>query len=149
MTGADLPRANDDCLICRHNADEDLPVRDQIWRSGHWRVAHAFDTALPGWLVVLSARHVAALDELDPTAAQELGLLLHSLSSALRATTGCEKTYVMSFGEAEGFSHLHVHVVPRTKGDGLRGFFWPRTKYGDREIHEYGDRIRDALGGTA
>lgn len=104
---------NDGCLICRHNADGELPVRDQLWRSGHWRVAHAFDTALPGWLVVLSTRHVAALDELDPAAAQELGLLLHSLTSALRATTGCEKSYVMSFGEAEGFSHLHVHVVPR------------------------------------
>ena len=34
--------------------------------------------------------------------------------------------------------HLHVHVVPRTKGDGLRGFFWPRTKYADAaEMADY------------
>jgi histidine triad (HIT) family protein len=41
--------------------------------------------------------------------------------------------------------HLHVHVVPRTKGDGLRGFFWPRTRYADGEAREYRDRLRHAL----
>ena len=32
---------------------------------------------------------------------------------------------------SQSVAHLHLHVVPRTKGDGLRGFFWPRTKYAD------------------
>jgi histidine triad (HIT) family protein len=42
--------------------------------------------------------------------------------------------------------HLHVHVVPRTKGDGLRGFFWPRHKYADAaESADYARRIREAL----
>jgi histidine triad (HIT) family protein len=42
--------------------------------------------------------------------------------------------------------HLHVHVVPRTKGDGLRGFFWPRQKYeGDEEMADYAARLRSAL----
>jgi histidine triad (HIT) family protein len=42
--------------------------------------------------------------------------------------------------------HLHVHVVPRTKGDGLRGFFWPRTKYAsDDEATEYASRLAAAL----
>jgi len=42
--------------------------------------------------------------------------------------------------------HLHVHVVPRTKGDGLRGFFWPRTKYGsEAESAEYAARLAAAL----
>jgi diadenosine tetraphosphate (Ap4A) HIT family hydrolase len=101
------------CLTCDQNAAESLPPREEIWRNEHWRVAHAFDTALPGWLVVLARRHVVALDELDSDAASELGRLLHQLTAALRAVTGCEKTYVMMLGEAEGFSHLHVHVVPR------------------------------------
>ena len=47
---------------------------------------------------------------------------------------------------SQSVPHLHVHVVPRTKGDGLRGFFWPRTKYGDGEIAAYAQLIRDALG---
>ena len=43
--------------------------------------------------------------------------------------------------------HLHVHVVPRTKGDGLRGFFWPRTKYdSDAEAASYAQKISDAIG---
>ena len=39
---------------------------------------------------------------------------------------------------SQSVPHLHLHVVPRTKGDGLRGFFWPRTKYAD-------DAARDAV----
>jgi histidine triad (HIT) family protein len=42
--------------------------------------------------------------------------------------------------------HLHVHVVPRTKGDGLRGYFWPRQRYAsEEEAAQYARRIRDAL----
>jgi histidine triad (HIT) family protein len=42
--------------------------------------------------------------------------------------------------------HLHTHVVPRTKGDGLRGFFWPRTKYASaEETADYAKRIADAI----
>ena len=47
---------------------------------------------------------------------------------------------------SQSVPHLHVHVVPRRKGDGLRGFFWPRTKYeSDAEREEYARRIAEAL----
>ena len=47
---------------------------------------------------------------------------------------------------SQAVPHLHVHVVPRTKGDGLRGFFWPRQKYdGEAEMAEYAGRLRAAL----
>jgi histidine triad (HIT) family protein len=47
---------------------------------------------------------------------------------------------------SQSVPHLHVHVVPRTKGDGLRGFFWPRTTYADaQEAKEYAARLRAAL----
>jgi len=42
-------------------------------------------------------------------------------------------------------AHLHVHVVPRTKGDGLRGFFWPRTRYAPGEAAGAAERIRSTL----
>lgn len=76
-------------------------------------MAHAFGTALPGWLVVLPRRHVTALDELTTEEAEELGPLLRAATLALREVTGCEKTYVTLFAEAEGFAHVHFHVVPR------------------------------------
>ncbi len=90
-----------------------LPPREEVIRTDHWRVAHAFNSTLPGWLVVLATRHVGSFTELTPEAADELGGLIRRLSSALAAVTGCVKTYLMQFSEAEGFSHLHLHLVPR------------------------------------
>ena len=102
-----------DCFVCSENARSDLPPRERVVVTEHWRVAHAFDTSLPGWLVLDAREHVTALDELPPAAHTELGDLLGRLSAALRARLGCPKTYVMQFSEAEGFGHLHVHLVPR------------------------------------
>jgi diadenosine tetraphosphate (Ap4A) HIT family hydrolase len=92
---------------------DDLPPREKIHVQGGWRIAHAFNSSLPGWLVLVPTRHVTGLDELTTAESEELGLLAHRASVALKAVTGCVKTYVMLFAEAEGFSHLHVHLVPR------------------------------------
>lgn len=81
--------------------------------NAHWRVAHAFGTAQPGWLVVLPRRHVLALDELSEAEAAALGPVLRAVTAALREVTGCAKTYVALFAEAEGFGHVHFHVIPR------------------------------------
>lgn len=74
-------------------------------------------------MVVLPRRHVIALDELAPAEAAELGPLLAGLTAALRQVTGCGKTYVALFAEAEGFQHVHFHVIPRHHDldPGLRG----------------------------
>src|SRR5690349_9244093 len=85
----------------------ELPSRERVYVSDYWRVAHSFNSALAGWLVVLPRRHLTA-DEAAP-----LGTLLHDLSTALAAVTGCTKSYLIFFAEAEGYAHLHIHVVPR------------------------------------
>lgn len=105
-----------DCFICRNTADPDPPDREQVLLSRHWRAAHAFDTALPGWLILTPTTHVAALDELSADAAAELGTILRDLTSALKTVTGCVKTYVLLLAEQPGFAHLHFHVVPRASG---------------------------------
>lgn len=47
---------------------------------------------------------------------------------------------------SQSVAHLHVHIVPRNRKDGLRGFFWPRTKYqSDAEAADYAARLREAL----
>ena len=76
-------------------------------------MAHDFNSSLEGWLVLAPLRHVRALDELTAEEASTLGSLLRNASIALREVTGCQKTYVMLFAEADGFAHLHLHVVPR------------------------------------
>jgi diadenosine tetraphosphate (Ap4A) HIT family hydrolase len=101
------------CLSCLDNARSDLAQRDKVYLSARWRVAHAFGTQLPGWLVVLPRRHVTVLDELTSAEQAELGPLLSAATAALRETIHCIKTYVALFAEAEGFEHIHFHVVPR------------------------------------
>lgn len=88
-------------------------VREGFVKRDGWRVAHDFNSSLEGWLIVLPRRHVEALDELTAEEAVALGTLLREASIALKAVTGCVKTYVMLFAEKEGFAHLHFHVVPR------------------------------------
>jgi len=107
--GADVA----DCLVCPRLRWADPAPRDAIAERAGWRVSHAFGANLPGWLVVVPTRHVTSLDELTDGEAGALGGLLRAATSALRAVTGCEKTYVLLLAEAEGFAHVHFHVVPR------------------------------------
>ncbi|MFF2641801.1 HIT family protein [Streptomyces niveus] len=103
-----------DCYACGKEAEfDDLSPRECVVHDQHWRVAHSFNTALPGWLVLLPRRHVAAVHDLTDAEAAALGVWQVKLSQALRTVTGCAKTYVVQFAEAEGFAHVHFHIVPR------------------------------------
>jgi diadenosine tetraphosphate (Ap4A) HIT family hydrolase len=103
-----------ECHSCAGNARlDELPLRERIGVDEHWRVAHSFNTSLPGWLVLIPRRHVTTIAELTDAEAAELGSWQVRLSRALHAVTGCVKTYVVQFAEAEGFSHVHFHVAPR------------------------------------
>ncbi len=69
------------------------------------------------------------------------------LATAMVEGLGAQGSFVaMNNVVSQSVAHLHCHVVPRTKGDGLRGFFWPRTKYGDGEAARFAERLRAALG---
>jgi diadenosine tetraphosphate (Ap4A) HIT family hydrolase len=103
-----------DCYTCRNNDQFDqLPPRERIAADPHWRVAHAFNTTLPGWLILVPRRHVTTIAELSDDEAAALGTWQVRLSRALHEVTGCVKTYVIQFAEQEGFGHVHFHIVPR------------------------------------
>ncbi|MCF6467720.1 HIT family protein [Nonomuraea sp. MG754425] len=102
------------CYTCEQEGQfESLPPREKVGYDEYWRVAHAIDTALPGWLVLVPRRHIATIAELTDGEALTLGLWQVRLSRALHELTGCVKTYVIQFAEREGFSHVHFHLVPR------------------------------------
>jgi diadenosine tetraphosphate (Ap4A) HIT family hydrolase len=111
-----LVPADQECVSCANNARADLPARERIYLGPRWRVAHAFGTSLPGWLVLVPRRHTVALDDLTADEAADLGPLLKAVSSALRDVVRCRKTYVALFAEAEGFQHIHFHIIPRQPG---------------------------------
>lgn len=103
-----------DCYNCARDAELDrLPPRERIAADELWRAAHAFDSALPGWLVLIPRRHVTAIADLTDAEAAALGTWQVRLSRALHKVLGCQKTYVAQFAEAEGFAHVHFHIVPR------------------------------------
>ena len=143
-----------DCLPCRNTAAPTLPIRERILQTANWRVAHAFNTGLPGWLVVVPTVHITSLTELSDAAAAEFGPILRALSAALHEVVGCVKTYVVLLAEAEGFSHVHFHVIPRMAGqpEELRGprifqmlGLAPGLSIGEAEMDRLGQAIHDQL----
>lgn len=99
-------------LVTRRDAGT-APLWDSIYRTQYWDVAHCHGTALPGWLVIVVHRHITAVDELTESEAVEFGQLLRRTCAALKAVTGCLKTYVLQFAEHSEHPHVHFHVIPR------------------------------------
>jgi histidine triad (HIT) family protein len=100
-----------------------------------------------GHVLVVPRAHVVTLPELPEGAIEPLFARVRALSRAVPAALSAEGSFVaMNNVVSQSVPHLHVHVVPRTKGDGLKGFFWPRTKYAsDAEMAEVAAKIRDQL----
>ena len=99
-----------------------------------------------GHVLLVPRTHLETLPDLP--AGQRDGFLAAAqrLATAVKDALGAQGSFVaINNTVSQSVPHLHLHVVPRTKGDGLRGFFWPRTKYGDGEAAAYADRLRDAL----
>lgn len=101
------------CVLTRRRDAGDAAPWDSIYRADYWDVAHSFNTSLPGWLVIIARRHMAAVDEMSEDEAVELGRLIRRVSMALRVVTGCAKTYVVQFAESPDHPHVHFHVIPR------------------------------------
>ncbi|KKK06686.1 HIT family protein [Micromonospora sp. HK10] len=101
-----------------------------------------------GHVLVVPRTHLVTLADLPADALPGYFRLVQRISVAVQTGLGSGGTFVaMNNTVSQSVPHLHTHVVPRTKGDGLRGFFWPRTRYsGDDEAEEYAARVAAALG---
>jgi len=101
----------------------------------------------PGHTLLVPRAHHETLPELPVGAVGPLFALARRIAAALPVALGAQGTFVaLNNVVSQSVPHVHVHVVPRTKGDGLRGFFWPRTKYeSDAEAADYAARLRSAL----
>jgi len=99
-----------------------------------------------GHVLLVPREHVVTLPDLP--AGQRDGFLAAAqrLATAVVDGLGAQGSFVaMNNVVSQSVPHLHLHVVPRTKGDGLRGFFWPRTTYEAGEAAEHAARLRAAL----
>ena len=100
-----------------------------------------------GHVLVVPRPHVTDLPNLPVALLPGFFTLVQRISVAVPEALGAAGTFVaMNNTVSQSVPHLHAHVVPRTKGDGLRGFFWPRHKYDSPdEATAYATRIAGAL----
>jgi histidine triad (HIT) family protein len=101
-----------------------------------------------GHVLVVPRQHVVTLPDLPASDLPGYFGLVQRVAAAVPAALGSSGTFVaINNIVSQSVPHLHTHVVPRTKGDGLKGFFWPRTKYAsDQEAADYAAKIASELG---
>src|SRR3990170_9167902 len=100
-----------------------------------------------GHTLLVPRDHVETLPDLPAESRDGFLEMAQRLATAMRDALGAQGSFVaVNNTVSQSVPHLHLHVVPRTKGDGLRGFFWPRTRYADAEEQaQYAARLRAVL----
>jgi len=100
-----------------------------------------------GHVLLVPREHVATLPDLPAALRDPFLAAAQRVAAAMVDGLAAQGSFVaMNNTVSQSVPHLHLHVVPRTKGDGLRGFFWPRHKYADdAERSAYAARLRAAL----
>ena len=100
-----------------------------------------------GHVLVIPRLHVVTLPDLPTELLAPVFGVVARCATAMVEGLGADGSWVAQNNiVSQAVPHLHVHVVPRRRGDGLRGFFWPRQKYeGEAEMVEYATRLRAAL----
>jgi histidine triad (HIT) family protein len=102
-----------------------------------------------GHVLVVPRAHYVTLGDLPGELIVPLFGQVKRISAAMPEAYGAQGSFVaVNNVVSQSVPHLHVHVVPRTKGDGLRGFFWPRGRYAsDEEAARYAARMAEVLSG--
>jgi histidine triad (HIT) family protein len=100
-----------------------------------------------GHTLVVPRRHIVTLPELPAELVLPVIGAAQRIAAAVVTALGAQGSFVaMNNVVSQAVPHLHVHVVPRQPKDGLRGFFWPRTRYeDDAEMAAVATRLREAL----
>ncbi len=130
------------CSIVAGETDAHLVFEDEA--------SIAFLDARPlfvGHSLLIPRRHHKTLWDLPDELVGPLFANARRLSAAIREATGSQGAFVaLNNVVSQSVPHLHIHLVPRNRKDGLRGFFWPRSKYpSDDEAAAVAARIRDQL----
>jgi histidine triad (HIT) family protein len=125
-------------------------VEGRVWEDADVVAFLDIRPVFPGHVLVVPRAHVETLAELPAPAVGPFFMVVQHLSGAVERAMGAQGTFVAINNKvSQSVPHLHCHVVPRTKGDGLRGFFWPRRRYdSDAERATVAAAIAAAAGWT-
>jgi len=134
------------CVFCDIVAGK-VPA-EIVWRDGAHAVAFLDSRPLfPGHVLLVPAEHIETLADLPAAQVGPLFQAAQKLEAAVERALNAEGTFIaVNNRVSQSVPHLHIHIVPRRKGDGLKGFFWPRRGYdSDEHLRETADRIRRAI----
>ena len=99
-----------------------------------------------GHVLIAPIHHLDTVADLPRELMVPLLTLAQRVAAAMAVAFGAQGSFMaINNVVSQSVPHLHLHVVPRTKGDGLRGFFWPRTSYSPGEQSDVGAKLRAAL----
>lgn len=134
-----------DCTFCRISNGE-LPAALVLEEDS---VLAFLDVRplFPGHVLVVPRAHHPTMLDLPAAEVGPFFATVQRVAAAVTDAMAAQGTFVAANNVvSQSVPHLHLHVVPRTRGDGLRGFFWPRTRYeGDAEMAAVATRIRRHL----
>jgi histidine triad (HIT) family protein len=134
-----------DCVFCSVVSGE-VPAH-VVSRDDSTMVFLDRSPVFKGHALVVPRRHVVTLPDLDEGSLASYFSVVQRVSAVMPHALDADGTFVaINNVVSQSVAHLHTHVVPRRRKDGLRGFFWPRTKYAsDAEATEYAERLRRAM----
>jgi histidine triad (HIT) family protein len=136
--------ANKPCVFCSIVRGE-LPAA-VVMRTEHSVAFLDTSPLFKGHVLVVPLEHVVTLPDLPKENVGAFFRDVQLIASLLPAALDADGTFVANNNiVSQSVAHLHVHVVPRRRKDGLRGFFWPRERYDANEMDEYARRIERAI----
>jgi len=124
-----------DCLFCRIVAG--IVPAAVVFEDAQTLVFLDHRPLFPGHCLLIPRRHAETLADLEPQEIPTVFTTAQLISKAVEQGLPAEGSFVaINNRVSQSVPHLHVHVVPRRRKDGLRGFFWPRGKYADADAME-------------
>lgn len=133
------------CVFCGV-VDGSVPA-SVVWRDVAAVALLDRSPVFKGHVLVVPTAHVVTLPDLPAGALEPFFSAVQRVAAVMPDALDVHGTFVaMNNIVSQSVPHLHAHVVPRRRKDGLRGFFWPREKYADdAEMESYAARLRAAL----
>jgi histidine triad (HIT) family protein len=133
------------CLFCDIAAGR--VSAEIVWRGDEALAFLDHRPLFPGHVLLIPEKHVETLADLPAARVGPFFQAAQKLERAVESAMGAEGTFIgVNNHVSQSVPHLHVHIVPRSKGHGLKGFFWPRHPYETEDhLRATAEKIRAAL----
>ena len=139
------PKSQETCLFCKIIRGE--TAAPNLFEDETTLAFLDHRPLFPGHTLLVPKDHLETLSDLPTSLIKPFFANVQLLSIAIERGLKAEGTFVaLNNRISQSVPHFHVHIVPRRKGDGLKGFFWPRSKYkGDEEITQVVSALQAAI----